>query len=482
MSDEFRRGAAAGAPLGVPRGAMRPPSRGTVRGTTRGTTRGATRTRFDDTWRTGRTMRGGAATARVRRGAQLRRWWRHTRRRLAHAWRVSTQAVTPVGWFMLALIVIGVIAGAGFGWVEGWFVAVLGAVLMIVALPFLLGSRSYTTALTLAKPHVVAGGAVALTVDIENTAARPQLPAVAELPVGDALRELTVPLLGPHQATALPVEVPAPRRGVIRVGPLTVARRDPLALLRREVTWRDRHLLHVHPQTAVLPPNSAGLVRDLEGQASRRLIDSDLSFHAVREYAPGDAMRHVHWKSTAKTGTLMVRQYEESQTARVAVLFDARREEYASDDEFELGVSIAASISVQAVREGRERFVASAWAPGRMRPSIDGLEELPSRDPVQMLDSWAELEPAIDGLPFELLARGLAESGRALSIVAIVTGSVPDIARVRRAAVAFSPEVHVLAVRCELLAEPKMRRIDPLTLATVGTLGDLPQLMLRGQR
>ena len=51
-----------------------------------------------------------------------------------------------------------------------------------------------------------------------------------------------------------------------------------------------------------------------------------------------------------------------------------KRQEYVSDDEFELGVSIAASISVQAVREGRERFVASAWAPGRARPSIDGLE------------------------------------------------------------------------------------------------------------
>src|SRR5690606_16700627 len=124
---------------------------------------------------------------------------------------------------------------------------------------------------------------------------------------------------------------------------------------------------------------------------------------AVREYVPGDAMRHIHWKSTAKTGTLMVRQYEESQTARVAVLFDARRAEYASDDEFELGVSIAASISVQAVREGRDRFVASAYTPGRLRPRIDGLEELPSRTPAQMLDAWAELGHATEGLPIEQL-------------------------------------------------------------------------------
>ncbi|MFC6236187.1 DUF58 domain-containing protein, partial [Leucobacter soli] len=240
--------------------------------------------------------------------------------------------------------------------------------------------------------------------------------------------------------------------GVIRVGPLTLARQDPLGLLRREVTWRDRHLLHVHPPTAALPPHSAGLVRDLEGRPSRRLTEADLSFHAVREYAHGDALRHVHWKSTAKTGTLMVRQFEESQTARVAVLFDALREEYASDDEFELGVSVAASLSVQAVREGRERFVASAWAPGRIRPSIDGLEELPSRDPVELLDAWAELGSTEEGLPFEVLARSLADSGRPLSIVALITGSRPDMLRLRRASAAFPPDVQVLAVRCEWLA------------------------------
>ncbi|XPP27582.1 MAG: DUF58 domain-containing protein [Leucobacter sp.] len=444
------------------------------RGRPLGQTGTRTRTRLGATTRT--------SGARPGRGVRAKRWWRRTRRSLSRGWRVAAQAITPIGWFVIAVVLTGIVAGAALNWVEAWFVAVLGAILLLIGLPFLLGSRAYRIRLLLGRANVVAGGTVQLRIEVENTAARPQLPAVAELPIGDALRELTVPLLGPHHTTTLPLEVPANRRGVIRVGPITVARRDPLGLLRREVTWRDRHLLHVHPVTVQLPPNSAGLVRDLEGQASTRLTDSDLSFHAVREYMPGDAMRHIHWKSTAKTGAIMVRQYEESQTARVAVLFDARPEEYANDEEFELGVSVAASLSVQAVREGRERFVASAWTPGRMRPSIDGLEELPSRDPVQLLDSWAELESAVDGLPFERLARSLAESGRSLSIVVIVTGSVPELARVRRASIAFPPDVQVLAVRCELLAEPKLQRFDPLTHATVGALGDLPQLMLRGAR
>lgn len=439
-------------------------------------TRGYTRTRTRTVGNT--TIAAGSGLSRRR--VRAKRWWRRTWRRVNRRFRATTRTITPLGWFVLAVALTGTVAGAVAGWIEAWFVASLAVLLLLIALPFLLGSRAYRTALSVSRANVVAGGEVHLAVEVQNAAARPQLPAVIELPVGDALRELTVPMLGQHQGTVLSVAVPAQKRGVITAGPLTVARQDPLGLLRREMTWRDVHHVHVHPRTVRLPPTSAGLVRDLEGQSSRRLTDSDLSFHAVREYVPGDAMRHIHWKSTAKTGQLMVRQYDESQTARLAVLFDARREEYASDDEFELAVSIAASVSVQAVREGRERFVASAWTPGKLRPSIDGLEELSSRDPVRMLDSWSELGFATEGLPIEVLARSLAHSTRDLSIVVLVTGSVPELDRLRRAAISFPPDVNVLAIRAELLADPAAQRIDSLTVATIGALSDLPQLMIRG--
>lgn len=381
---------------------------------------------------------------------------------------------------MLALTVLGVVLGATLGWVEAWFVAIAGGVLLAVALPFLIGNRSYLIRLAVDRVRVVVGGAIHLNIEIENAGVRPALPATAELPVGDALREVAIPFIAGHASVDLPIVIAADRRGVVEVGPITLARRDPLSLFRREVTWRDRHLIHVHPRTVVLPPGSAGLVRDLEGASSHRLTDSDLSFHAVREYVHGDAMRHVHWKSTAKTGTLMVRQYEESQTARAAVLFDANQAEYANDEEFELGVSVAASVSLQAVREGRERFIASAWAPGRVRPSVDGLEEIRADTPKQLLDGWSQLESAEEARPIELLARSLAESRRPLSVVTIVTGSQVDPARLRRAAVSFPPDITVVSIRCELLAEPAAHLVEGNWLFTVGMLEDLPKLQMRG--
>lgn len=414
------------------------------------------------------------------RGRRTRRWWRRNRRTLQRRWRQTAQTVTPTGRFVLLVTILAGVLALSLAWVEASVVAVAGALLLLVALPFLLTSRAYAIAIKIDRSRVVAGGTVHASVDVVNSAARPALPATAELPVGDALRELHIPLIGPGGHTEIAAPVPALQRGVIAVGPVTLARRDPLGLLRREVTWRDRHRVHVHPLTATLPTGSAGLVRDLEGASSRRLTDSDLSFHAVRDYVHGDAMRHVHWRSTAKTGHLMVRQYEESQTARAAIIFDANRAEYASDEEFELAVSAAASLSLQAVREGRERYVASQWGFGRKRSSVDGLEEIPSRTPTQLLDAWAELEQAEDVRPIEWLARSLAQSRRPLSVVSLVTGSNPSVARLRRAAAYFPGDVAVVTVRAELLAEPAVQLLDVCTLVTLGAIGDLPQLMVRG--
>src|SRR5699024_9984886 len=83
--------------------------------------------------------------------------------------------------------------------------------------------------------------------------------------------------------------------------------------------------------------------RDLEGTPSSDLSSSDIAFHALRDYAPGDDRSHVHWRTTARTGKLMVRQFEETRRSHVVVALDDLAEHYASDEEFELAVSAAAS-------------------------------------------------------------------------------------------------------------------------------------------
>ena len=82
-------------------------------------------------------------------------------------------------------------------------------------------------------------------------------------------------------------------------------------------------------------------MRDLEGRTVPKVSDNDVSFHALRGYVAGDDRRHIHWKSSAKTGTLMVRQFEETRRSHLLTMVSSRLEDYASDEQFELAISVA---------------------------------------------------------------------------------------------------------------------------------------------
>ncbi len=86
----------------------------------------------------------------------------------------------------------------------------------------------------------------------------------------------------------------------------------------------------VAPRVTDLSVFAGGLTHDLDGATSQQLSMSDLAFHALREYVPGDDLRHVHWRSSAKAGELLVRQYHETHRGHVTVLVDGARASYAA--------------------------------------------------------------------------------------------------------------------------------------------------------
>ena len=108
----------------------------------------------------------------------------------------------------------------------------------------------------------------------------------------------------------------------------------------------------MRPATVDLAGLPVGQLRDLEGVPSDQISMSDLAFHALREYVPGDDLRHVHWRSSARAGQLLVRQYHDSRRTTACVLVDTRRDAYADPDDFELALSIAASVTTRAAHDG----------------------------------------------------------------------------------------------------------------------------------
>ncbi len=148
---------------------------------------------------------------------------------------------------------------------------------------------------------------------------------------------------------------------------------------------------------------AGGLLRDLEGVTTDAVTASDLAFHALREYVPGDDLRHVHWRSSAKAmasggdNQLLVRQYLDTRRSHATIVVDDRPEAWGDEDEFELGMSVAASIAVRALMDEFEvSFVCGEHAasgetrsarPRRRVPRRAGLPR-PRQSPAATPPGW----------------------------------------------------------------------------------------------
>lgn len=391
------------------------------------------------------------------------------------------RSVRPAGWLVALAATFGLGLGIGFGWVEWMVAGAVSLLLLAMAVPFLFGARAYDVELSLAHARIVAGDGVSGQIIVRNTSPRTALPGRLDIPVGHGLIEFGVPLLRPGSVIDQPLEIPPQRRGVVTVGPATTVRSDPIGLLRREHAFADVHEVYVHPRTTSLPSTSAGLIRDLEGNPTRRLVDADISFHAIREYVPGDSRRQIHWKSTAKTGQLMVRQYEESRRSRMAVVLGAAASEYADADEFELAVSSAASLGLRAVGDARDlAIVTGSEIPRVVRGRVRAIQQIPSISPRTMLDGFSGVDLIDNTMPIADVCRLAAESHEGLSIAFVVVGSRVTLTQLQQAALGFPADAAVVAVVCDERAHPRMQQLAGLAVLTVGTLDDLSGLLMHG--
>jgi len=165
-----------------------------------------------------------------------------------------------------------------------------------------------------------------------------------------------VPLLRlrPGRVTAVDYPVPTWRRGVVEVGPLEISRRDPLALVAVVRRYGGSANVWVRPRVHTIAAVPVGLSRSMDGRVDRVPYGS-ITFAALREYVVGDDLRHVHWRTSARVGELMVREHVDTSLPRVVVLLDDRACAHTLADNgestFEATCEAAASVLVAAVRE-----------------------------------------------------------------------------------------------------------------------------------
>lgn len=162
--------------------------------------------------------------------------------------------------------------------------------------------------------------------------------------VDDGFHAVAVRPLAPGADAVYHYELPTTRRGRFQVGPLTLERVDPLGLGRSRLTTGDTTTLWVHPKTYPVRALVSGHPRHHhEGRTTDDSLHGSLDLRDVREYVVGDEVRHLHWKATARTGRLMVRDYVDPNQPRFTTLLDTRAA-LLPPPVFEEAVDLAASL------------------------------------------------------------------------------------------------------------------------------------------
>jgi len=253
---------------------------------------------------------------------------------------------------------------------------------------------------------------------------------VAEQP-GGVLTELH------HGATAsLPYTASAVRRGVYRIGSVRFSTRFPFGFFHQERARSLGSEVVVYPKLGTVAPNFLGRAQSLAHTRRRsHTARGEEEFRGLREYRHGDNPRWVHWKSSAKLGQPLVKEYEAVVTERAFVLLDTRC--HASGEEpLESAVSFVATLARDLMLRGF-RVSLATYAPDLVvTAAMKGTAGLHA-----LLEVLARLEPSGDRSLRELVAEPRVRAEERVLTLAVLLHTDGDAASALEQLQARQPRV-----------------------------------------
>ena len=165
-------------------------------------------------------------------------------------------------------------------------------------------------------------------------------------------RLLEMPPVDGRRERVLTEPVLFARRGLYELGPAEIRTADPFGLLRFVRKFETREPVVVYPKVFDLlgfPLRGRGMQTGAQGALARRGDE----FSDLREYRRGDDWRHIHWKSVARTGELIVKEFVRNMSQRHSVVLDLHRAGIgAPEAEIEDAISTAGSVLKHLAQEG----------------------------------------------------------------------------------------------------------------------------------
>ncbi|GAA1405219.1 hypothetical protein GCM10009662_35050 [Catellatospora coxensis] len=307
---------------------------------------------------------------------------------------MTASGLTRAGWAVGAVAVGAPAGGYLLGYAELLLLGLAAAVALAVAGISVCGALPAAAYLDRLPARTQRDTRTSCRLVVRAPERRRSRACTVHVQVGDARVAVTVPALAAGRDWTGPVSLPTGRRGVVTVSAPRLSLVDALGLCRRERTGQGGGSLCVHPVAAAGLP--AGLSPAGDGHPAGQPAPAGLTHWGLRDYQPGDDLRRVHWPSSAHTGRLLVRQFEQDLQPGLTLLIDNRPD--ADPDGFELALDVAATLAVACLSAGagcEVRFTAGpGWRPANPATARAGLLDLLSRTTVA---ASGQLTPARRG-------------------------------------------------------------------------------------
>ncbi len=365
--------------------------------------------------------------------------------------------LTANGLAVTGFVVLGWVLARALGG-RALFLLVYVALLLVGAAWWIARRRRALTAERSQLPVRVREGQTVLA-EVTLRSKRRLASFVVEEQLDDALGapvRIAVAALAPDRDVHHQYSIRPRRRGVYRVGPLQAEWTDPFGLARSRQPLLDAVEIIVHPSTEVVVDRPTA--RKWEDPPVRppvsRAWPAGFEFYGMRDYVLGDDPRRVVWRASARTGRLLVREYEQGITDRIVVVLDTDRAWHRPgevSDTFEAAVRCAASLGVRHLQDGfsvglesnAARLAVDLRGPRARIPLLDELARV-QRDPTPLRDALDRLLRVRAGVAHHIVItphldaesaarlRLLIEKGGSV-LVAAVVWEESDALTVRRA-------------------------------------------------
>jgi uncharacterized protein (DUF58 family) len=317
--------------------------------------------------------------------------------------------MTRIGLAALLAGALALTLGLAFDWLAFSLIGIGLLVLVVVGLLVVVRPSPLSIDRAIQPPRVPKGSPAIAVLSFANRGRRTVGVTVANQPFGGTMVRTVIPRVRRGERGMRTYRLPTRRRGIFDVGPVEVTRRDPFELFRTSHKHGQVERIWVYPRIVGLRTLPTGITRHMEGPSSDLSPQGNITFHRLRDYVVGDDLRLVHWRSSARTGKLVVKHNVDTSQPYTVVLLDLRPGRY-TDETFEAAVDIAASAVI--TNSGNKAPVELRLSDG----TVVGGARL--REPTPLIDHLTGVKPDTSGsLRTELIALRRARGGTALVVV-----------------------------------------------------------------